>query len=55
MDEFEMEVEEDDKSDSPQKLRKKIKKFQMPSKLSLLGPPPDLWQKSYQFMNQQYA
>lgn len=30
MDEFEMEVEEDDKSDSPQKLRKKFKKFQMP-------------------------
>lgn len=55
MDEFEMEVEEDDKSESPQKLRKKIKKFQMPSKLSLLCPPPDLWQKSYQFMNQQYA
>jgi hypothetical protein len=46
-----MEMEEEEKSDSPQKLHKKIKKFQMSYKISLLCPPPDLWQKSYQFMN----
>ena len=57
IDEFEMEMEMNDesKSDSPQKLRKQFKKFPKSENISLLCPPQDLWQKSYQFMDQQYS